>query len=162
MTKIADHMQERFDRTWSYPSWWNLLVVLPWTLGVILAIHGCTIDRMVAQREKTTGGRITAHEPANHNRYGYSFSVNGKSYSGWESPRKEEPRIGQSVTIFYDPVDPTRNALTDFADLEAESLGPVPMLLLGIGTLALFIRYRRRHGKSAAEGTSAKQRLPEA
>lgn len=162
MNKIADHMQERFDRTWSYPSWWNLLVVLPWTLGVVLAIHECTTDRMVAPREKTAGGRIIAHEPANHNRYGYSFSVNGKPYSGWESPGKDKSRIGQSVTVFYDPLDPTRNALTDFADLEINSLGPVPLLLFGIGTVALFIRYRRRHGKSAAEGPSGKQRLPEA
>jgi hypothetical protein len=80
---------------------------------------------------------------ANHNRYGYSFSANGKSYSGWESPRRAEPRIRQSVTIFYDPLDPTRNALTDFAHLETDSLGPVPMLLFGIGTVALFIRARR-------------------
>lgn len=150
MSKIA----ERFDRTWSHPSWWNLLIVLPWGIAVALAIHEWTVDRTVAKREKVTNGTITAHEPANHNRYGYSFSVNGKPYSGWESPRKEEPHIGQQVTVFYDPVDPTKNALTDFADLETDSLGPVPMLLFGIGALALFIRYRRRRGRSATQRTS--------
>ena len=149
MSKIADHMQERFDRRWSHPSWWNLLIVLPWTIGVVLAIHAWVNNRTVAQREKTTNGSITAHEPANHNRYGYSFSVNGKSYSGWESPKKEEPHIGQQVTVFYDPVDPTKNALTDFADLEMDSLGPVPMLLLATGAVALFIRYLRVHATPA-------------
>jgi hypothetical protein len=106
-----------------------------------------------AQREKITNGTITAHEPANHNRYGYSFSVNGKSYSGWESPRKEEPHVGQQVTVFYDPIDPTKNALTDFTDLETDSLGPVPILLFGIGAVALFIRYRRRRAKPT-QGTN--------
>ena len=130
-------------------SWWNLLIVLPWAIGVVLAIHELGNDRTIAQREKTTNGRIAAHEPANHNRYGYSFSVNGKSYSGWESPGKEEPHIGQQVTVFYDPVDPARNALTDFADLEMDSLGPVPVLLFGIGAVALFIRYRRRRARPA-------------
>jgi hypothetical protein len=154
MSKIADYLQERFDRTWNHPSWWNLLIVLPWGLGVALAIHEWSVDRTVAKREKITNGTITGHEPANHNRYGYSFSVNGKSYSGWESPRKEEPHIGQQVTVFYDPVDPTKNALTDFAELETNSLGPVSMLLLGMGAVALFIRYRRRRARSATQRTS--------
>lgn len=157
MSKIADHMQQRFDRTWRCPSWWNLLIVLPSALGVALAIHEWVVDRTVAQREKTTNGTITAHEPANHNRYEYSFSVNGKSYSGWESPRKEEPRIGQQVTVFYDPLDPTKNALTDFCDLETESVGPVPMLLFGIGALALFIRHRRRRGRAVTQGPTENQ-----
>jgi Protein of unknown function (DUF3592) len=157
MSKIADYMQQRFDQTWSHPSWLNLLIVLPCTLGVVLAIHEWVVDRTVAQREKTTDGRITAHEPANHNRYGYSFSVSGESYSGWESPRKEEPHIGQQVTVFYDPADPTKNALTDFAELETDSLGPVPMLLFGIGSVALFIRYRRRRGRPAPQAAGENQ-----
>ena len=107
---------------------------------------------MVAQREKTTNGSITAHEPTNHNRYGYSFSVDGKPYSGWEIPRNKELHIGQQLTIFYDPIDPTKNAITDFADLEMDSLGPVPLLLFGIGAIALFIGYRR--AKPATQGTS--------
>jgi len=101
-------------------------------------------DREVAERERTVLGTITAHEPANHNRYGYTFSLNGQSYSGWETPRKQEPLIGQLVTVYYDPTDPTQNALTDFAELKIESLGPLPVLLLGIGGLAFFIRHRRR------------------
>jgi len=123
------------------------LIVLPWGIGVACAIYECHVDRTVAQRETIINGTITAHEPANHNRYGYSFSVNGKSYSGWGSPRKEEPHIGQQVTVFYDPVDPTTNALTDFADLATNSLGALPMLLFGIGAVAFFIRYRRRQAR---------------
>ena len=142
-------MRETFDRTWSHPSWWNLLIVVPWAIGVVLAIHEWADDRTVAQREKTTNGRITAHEPANHDRYGYSFSVDGKPYSGWDSPRNEEPHVGQQITVFYDPADPTKNALTDFADLETDSLGPIPLLLFGIGAVALFIRHRRREARDS-------------
>jgi len=101
-------------------------------------------DGEVAKRERTVLGTITAHQPANHNRYGYTFSLNGQSYSGWETPRKEEPLIGQLVTVYYDPADPTQNALTDFAELKIESLGPLPVLLLGIGGLVFFVLQRGR------------------
>jgi hypothetical protein len=37
-----------------------------------------------------------------------------------------------------------QNALTDFAELGIESLGPLPVLLFGIGGLFFFIRQRRR------------------
>jgi len=146
--KRTDHMQERFDRTWNHPSWWNLLIVLPWAIGLVVTIYGLVNNRTVAQREKSTYGRITAHEAANHNRYGYSFLVNHKSYSGWESPTKAEPYIGQQVTVFYDPLDPTKNALTDFVD-QADNLGPIPMMLLGIGAVTLFIWYRRRDSRDS-------------
>src|SRR5580658_10285424 len=87
-------------------------------LGCGRAIHGWTSDRAVAKREQTVLGTSIAHEPANHNRYRYSFSVDGKPYSGWESPRKEEPHIGQQLTVYYDPADPATNALTDFTPRE--------------------------------------------
>lgn len=136
-------MLERTAQRWRRPSWWNLLIVLPWVLGAVLAIHTWAVDRAVAEREQTVVGTITAHEPANHNRYGYSFSVHGRPYSGWESPRKEEPHIGQRVTVFYDPNNPATSALTDFKDLKVESLGPLPLILLGVGAVAYVIHKRR-------------------
>jgi Protein of unknown function (DUF3592) len=144
INKILDEMQERVAQRWRRPSWWNLLIVLPWVVGAVLAIHTWTVDRAVAEREQTVLGTITAHEPVHHNRYGYRFSVHGKSYSGWESPRKEEPHIGQRVTVYYDPNDPATNALTDFKDLKGESLGPLPLLLFGVGAVAYVIHWRRR------------------
>jgi len=144
MRVILDPFQQRPGESWSHPSWSNLIVVLPWVLGAGLAIHGWMKDRDVATRECTVVGTITAHEPANHNRYGYIFSLSSHSYSGWDSPGKEEPRIGQLVTVYYDPTDPMQNALTDFAELGIESLGPLPVLLFGIGGLFFFIRQRRR------------------
>jgi hypothetical protein len=77
-------MKGIFDQLWSHPSWWNLLITLPWALGAGIAIHEWAVDRTVARREQTTLGTITAHEPENHNKYGYSFAVNGKPTVGMD------------------------------------------------------------------------------
>lgn len=79
---------------------------------------------------------------------GYTFYVNGKIYAGWDSPRNE-PQVGQAVRVFYDPSHPERNALTDFFEPRDESLGPVPPVLAGIGTVAAVIfRIRRRQSRT--------------
>ena len=51
------------------------MVALPWAIGSILFIHECIVDSNIARRKQTTQGIITAHEPAIHNRYGYSFLI---------------------------------------------------------------------------------------
>jgi Protein of unknown function (DUF3592) len=130
-------------------------VVLPWALGAIFLIHGWKVDKEIAARQQTTQGVITAHEPANHNRYGYTFFVNGKIFNGWESPMKRELSVGQDVTVYYDPQDPNKNALTDFAELGLSNLGPLPVVFFGIGLLAWYIGWqRRRHKMSPARPTS--------
>src|ERR1700683_57890 len=148
---IFERWDQRTTRVWSYPSWWNLLVALPWTLGLIFCIHGWKTDDAIAQRQQTTQGVITAHDLANHNQYGYTFYVNGKSYTGWQSPRTNELQVGKQVLVYYDPVDPAKNALTDFDDLSVQRLGPVPLLMFGIGAVAVFIFVRRR--KRVAESS---------
>jgi len=109
-----------------------------------MGIHAWKVNRAIAEKQKTVVGTIIAHEPANHNRYGYTFVLGGKSHTGWETPRKENPRIGQRVLVYYDPSNPAKNALTDFNELAARSLGPVPLLLFGIGAVAFVILFRRR------------------
>jgi hypothetical protein len=123
-------------------------MVLPWALGAVLSIHEWKVDRDVATREQTTQGVITSHEPANHNQYGSAFSVKGKNFSGWESPNKDELEIGKKVLVYYDPRNPNKNAITDFRELETSSVGPVPMMLFGIGAVARLIRTRRRKGRT--------------
>jgi hypothetical protein len=140
---IGQRIDERM-RIWANPSWWNLFVVLPWAIGAIVFIHEWKVDREVAMREQTTRGFVTTHEPSNHNRYGYVFSVNGKSFTGWESPQKEELEVGRQVVVYYDPQDPNKNALTEFRDLGMTVLGPVPPMLFGIGAVAWYIGHRRR------------------
>lgn len=74
-------------------------------------------DRRIASRERSTTGVIVSHEPQNHNSYTHQFHINGQEYAGSETPLKEEPKIGQSVTVYFDPLDPRYNSLTDFAEL---------------------------------------------
>jgi hypothetical protein len=101
-------------------------------------------DGQIASRQQTTSGVVTAHDPANHNQYGYKFDVESRSYTGWEGPKGRELAIGDTVMVYYDRENPNKNALTDFHELGTASLGPVPLLLFGIGTVGLFIFYTRR------------------
>ena len=142
--EAVDEFIKSGSRAWRRPSWWNLLIVLPWTLGLVLQIYEWRIDTQVAARQRTADGLITDHQPSNHNTNGYVFTVNGKSYTGRQSPGANELAIGKQVTVYYDPRNPAKNALTDFHDLSTASLGPIPLLLFGIGGVGLFIWYRRR------------------
>jgi hypothetical protein len=153
--KIVDPMVRQATHTWENPSWWNILVVLPWTVGAIFFIYQWNVDRDIATREQTTQGVIAAHEPANHNRFGYVFSVNGKNFTGWESPGKDGLDIGQQVLVYYDPLNPSKNALTEFRDLGTNSLGPVPMMLFGIGAVAWYIRAQRRKSQASSNRRAA-------
>jgi len=110
-------------------------------------IHEWKADREIATREQTAQGVVISHEPANHDRYGYAFSVNGKSFSGWGSPRKDKLEIGEQVVVSYDPQNPNKNAITDFRELGVESVGPLPALLFGIGAVAWFIKTQRRKSR---------------
>jgi hypothetical protein len=153
--KIVDHVERQAIRTWANPTWWNLLVVLPWAIGTLLFIHEWRVDRDIATREQRTQGVITVHEPANHNRYGYVFSVGDKSFTGWESPGKDGLKIGKQVLVYYDPLNPNKNALTEFRALGINVLGPVPTMLFGIGAVAWYIGARGRKGQINSNQTAA-------
>ena len=106
---------------------------------MMIAAHS---DKDVASREQSTTGTVVSHEPRNHNRYGYKFQVSGQDYAGSETPLKAEPKIGQSVTVYFDPMNPTENALTDFAELGdrlfASGIGVLIFSGLFVGLVLLF------------------------
>ena len=141
---MIDGILARRSRAWDHPSWWNLLVVLPWTIGAVVMIFQWRTDIQTAGRQRTTLGVITAHETTNHNQFRYEFEVEGKHYTGSEGPRDRELGIGKKVIVYYDPENPNKNAITDFHELGVESIGPLPVILFGVGTVAMFIFYARR------------------
>ncbi|HWX55092.1 MAG TPA: DUF3592 domain-containing protein [Verrucomicrobiae bacterium] len=145
-TPVGKPVASHGDR-FTNPSWWNLFAFVPFILLAVFVIRQGVADREVAQREKTIVGTITVHDSANHNRYGYVFVIDGKSYTGWEIPLHAEPVIGQQVLVYYDPMDPNHNALNSFAELGANGLGPVPIVVVGIVAGTIFIFFRRRHFK---------------
>jgi len=127
-------------RTWANPSWLNLLIVTPWVIGLAFLLYGSHSDRMIAKRQQTAPGTITAHDVPNHSRYGYTFAVNGQNYNGWHIPVGGESfEIGQHIVVYYDPSFPTTNGLTDFSEAAARNSGPVPLLVIGISGVAIFI-----------------------
>jgi hypothetical protein len=136
--------EPRFDRSWSNPSWWNLLVALPWVVLVLFDLYGFRTDQITAAREQTTSGQIISHDAPNHNRFGYQFGVNGKVYTGWASPSADEYQIGQKVLVYYDSLDPHKSALDDFAETGDRIVGPVSFCLFGISGVSLYIFLRRR------------------
>ena len=129
------------------PSWLSLLIVLPWVLLGMFLAYRSSLDRTIATRQQTTYGTITAHQPANHSRYGYAFTVGKATYHGWEIPQKREYSIGEHVLVYYDPTDPTKNALTDFSELSAREFGPLVFIVLASGAVE-FIIHRRRKGSA--------------
>lgn len=136
---------DRTDRQWRYPSWANLLITLPWALGAAFDIYQFNLYGAVAKRQQIVTGIVRAHEPSNHNCYRYSFSVDRKSYQDCESiSSTDNPRIGKDVTVYYDPLDPATNSLTNFSELQEKATRSVPLSLAGIGWVALYIFWRRR------------------
>ena len=139
--------QRQFEQR-NQPSWWHALLVIPWIVGLIFILSGSIADRRIAKRQRTTSGRIVHHDPANHNRYGYVFSVNETEFTGWEIPRRDF-RMGEPVVVYYDPLDPSRNALADFAVLAEDQRGPILLLLTGILVVPAYIFIRKREASES-------------
>jgi hypothetical protein len=142
INELSNELSGRIARDWNPPSWWNLLVTVPWGIGLIFFLCSSVSDQAIAGREQTTYGIIRTHEPANHNRFGYEFSVNGKSYSGSDIPARGY-EIGQRVPVYYDPLDPTMSSLDSFAGPADQSLGGALLCAVGTTAVAVIIFVRR-------------------
>jgi hypothetical protein len=140
---LGSSFETRFERTWGNPSWWNLLVVLPFALFVVLSLYDFRADQITAAREQTAFGQIVSHDPPNHNRFGYQFAVNGRMYTGWAIPSTDY-QIVQKVLVYYDPLDPDKSQLDDFAENGYRLIGPASFCLFGVCGVSLYIFLRRR------------------
>jgi hypothetical protein len=143
---------QRIDPSCENPRWLNLLIAVPWFIGLVFLTYSAISNHLVAKRQQNATGMITAHEPQNHDRYGFEFALNGHKYTGWGRPEKEKLEMGEVVTIYYDPRNPSKNALKSFEALSLEDFGPIPTLLLGIGALAWIVRTARRFRSSQTPG----------
>ena len=93
---------------------WILLACLFGFLGI--KFLNWSEYRHLANSAVKTTGRITAKEPENHRFIVYSFDVEGRSYSGrgnggGENPEFEQLRIGDPVSVYYDPQNPNDSFL---------------------------------------------------
>lgn len=48
--KIGSSFGARLEQTWGNPSWWNLLVVLLWVVGMAFMLYGLRADKVTASR----------------------------------------------------------------------------------------------------------------
>ena len=96
--------------SWANPTWGNLLITLPWGIGILVAVFGWSADHIIAKRERTTIGVVTAHKASRSDRYLYTFSVNGEKLEG-SSGADDRHNVGDQVTVFYDPIDPNMSVL---------------------------------------------------
>jgi len=70
-------------------------------------------NRAVAPRQQAIRVTLAEGKPGGHNTYGYryTFSLGENSYGGWEYSSPESPtRIGQQITVYYDPLNPSVNS----------------------------------------------------
>jgi hypothetical protein len=139
-------------RHWHSPPSSVLIFVVAFTVAVTLFfVYPWYKDRAVAARQQTASGTIVAHEPSNHDSYGYTFSVNQKTYSGWQVPYDDvQFTVGQIVTVHYDPLDPNNSALVDFSEFDGVD-GPVLFLFAAI-LFVVLIEFLRRRGKPKPTG----------
>jgi hypothetical protein len=120
------------------PSWKYLFLAVPFLVGGLLMIHAFVGDLVTAKRQQTTVGTIRAHEPSNHNRYGYQFTVDGRSLSGWATPPDSQRYvIGGQVTVYYDPFNPRRSALEPFEALAQELVGSMAFAFAGSAVIVV-------------------------
>jgi hypothetical protein len=146
---LGSSFDRRFEKTWGNPSWWNLVVVLPFVVLVTVCLYGLRADRTTAARERTAKGEIVSHDTPNHDRFGYQFGVDGKLYTGWAIPTTTDYQIGQQVLVYYDPVDPNKSQLGDFSENGSRIEGPVSFSLLAVFGVSLYIFLRRRAIRSS-------------
>jgi hypothetical protein len=149
ITDAANKLTRRVARDWNPPSWKALLVTLPWVVGLAFFSYSFIVQRAIAGRQQITAGVIRTHDPANHNSFGYEFSVNGKLYVGSQIPSREY-KIGHQVLVYYDPRDPTTSSLDSFTRAADQSLGPVFFCsLFAVATIVVIFSLRRDHARKS-------------
>jgi len=120
------------------------MVALPLAIGVLFFLFSAKANEAIAARQQLTSGIVKTHEPSNHDRYEYDFTVNGKAYSGWQIPSQRDFIVGEQVAVYYDPLDPTKSSLSSFAGAWDRAIGPVFSMAFGTVAIAAYIFIRKR------------------
>jgi hypothetical protein len=75
---VIERNVQAWNGAWNNPSRWAYGLAFPWAILVALAVYSTHHFHEVAGRQLVTQGQVVAHEPWNHNRFGYTFSVDGR------------------------------------------------------------------------------------
>jgi hypothetical protein len=126
-----------------WKSWNALFMAAPFALGLAFVSFNAHRYHVLAERQQSTTGIVTAYTPSNHNRCTYTFEIRGTRYSGtWSSPT-ETANVGQAVQVYYDRNNPATNSLEDFGSASRRQRGV--QLFLGLGACAVvgFVVYAK-------------------
>jgi hypothetical protein len=148
-------IKEDRARQWRRPlSWWNLAALAPVLLLLVVSVRTWWNSAQIAKRQQTAVGIIDGHDPPNHDRYHYSFSVNERRFSGWAYPSdRRDFHVGQQIAVYYDPTRPSENSAYDFGEVNPGGVVFVGSLSLACVLVPTYIYFQRRsRRRSAATG----------
>jgi len=97
----------------------------------------------LAQRAVETKGLITAKEPSNHMSIRYSYEVRDRTYfdigqAGGANPEFEKLKVGDSITVFYDPQAPEVSSL-ERADKASSSIAAAALFVILLAPIVGFV-----------------------
>jgi hypothetical protein len=95
--------------TWAVLSMWLLMSIG----GMILSSLQHERDGNIAKRQQTVPGQIDKITTGNRHSAHYSFKFEGRVY---HAASRDDPsmRVGDSVTVYLDPMDPEESSLDDY------------------------------------------------
>jgi hypothetical protein len=134
-------------------AWLGLTVLL----GAIVGSFNWSSYRHLAMHGVRTEGKVTALLPEDHATARYTYSVGGRVFTGQFQPRSPNPtlehlRVGQAVTVYYDPTSPGFSVLGDPGPIywnETASVFIGPFWLSTPTVLVWRLRSRRRRTEGA-------------
>lgn len=116
-----------------------MLVFIPWTAVILYGLNDWASDIARSRRALTTFGTITAIEENNHHQRDYTYQVGATAYKGSCVICAEDKSPGSGIVVSYDPFDPSRSTLTDFA---TEGARPIPLILCVALAFLMYFRLR--------------------
>jgi len=119
-------------------------MTFPAMVGVLFVAPQALRDECAATRQQMSQGLVTSYERSNHNLCSYTFSVQGRQYSGAASAPTTLVAVGDRVLVYFDSQDPTINALEDFSSMSRRDRSFVFMLIEVIAGFAGFILFRKQ------------------
>ena len=120
----------------------------------VFALLGATVldwskYQDLARHSVRTVGNVTAKEPDNHNFIRYSFSVDHNLFSGvgnagGENPSFDDLKVGDPVTVYYDPNNPDNSFLGDPKRQAASATAGLIFITVFGSLLTMFGLYVKR------------------
>ncbi|MDB5430529.1 MAG: hypothetical protein JWP35_1645 [Caulobacter sp.] len=98
-------------RRFRYP-----MIAVPWTIGLIVCLFGVSKYFPISEREQRVDGVIVACTGSGRDRCDYRFVAAGRSFVGRGSPWALDPSAGDRAVIYFDPRNPSENALSSYSE----------------------------------------------